>query len=162
VIGVLRTDTIRIFVQSRSMTASAGFVLSGRLLDHRIGFVDSPLQVIEFDPQLRQQDANAPDSLALASSSIPGKAASTWQRALRSVIPRSSSKPRIWLTTAVRRVTIVRVPSAGTSDALGNPCGSRQFRALAESCDRCPPPKSHLSPSLPARIIKASKVLAPV
>jgi hypothetical protein len=48
---------------------------------------------------------NAPDSLASASFSIPGNAASTWHRPLRSVIPRSSSKPRIWLMTAVRRIT---------------------------------------------------------
>ena len=36
---------------------------------------------------------------------IPGNASSTWHRPLRKVIPRSSSKPRIWLITAVRRIT---------------------------------------------------------
>src|SRR6266478_9398434 len=48
---------------------------------------------------------NAPESIALASSRIPGNAASTWPRPWRKVIPRSSSKPRIWLMTAVRRIT---------------------------------------------------------
>src|SRR3982074_3380588 len=35
----------------------------------------------------------------------PGNAASIWPRPWRTVIPRSSSKPRIWLMTAVRRIT---------------------------------------------------------
>jgi hypothetical protein len=39
--------------------SSAGFVLASRLPDHRIGFVDSGLQVIELQPQLRQQHAQS-------------------------------------------------------------------------------------------------------
>src|SRR6266436_3735140 len=47
----------------------------------------------------------APDSFASASSRMSGKAACTWCRPFRRVMPRSSSNPRIWLMTAVRRIT---------------------------------------------------------
>src|SRR6201997_840256 len=46
----------------------------------------------------------APDKDVMASSRILGNAASRWHLPVRTVMPRSSSRPRIWLTTAVRRM----------------------------------------------------------
>src|SRR5258707_426192 len=46
----------------------------------------------------------APDSFASASSRISGKAACTWCRPFRRVMPRSSSNPRIWV---MRRTAVI-------------------------------------------------------
>ena len=78
---------------------------SSDLLDHRIGFVDPYLQVIEFQLQLCQQQAHCARELGAGVFQDPGQGRIDMASPLRKVIPRSSSKPRIWLMTAVRRIT---------------------------------------------------------
>ena len=112
-------------------------VLAEKTLE--VDFFKSALQRVEARRQPRGRSAMGPipgmASRALASSRIPGKAASTWHRPLCSVIPRSSSsKPRIWLVTAVRLLGISK---------RGNAYLRRLFvlgaRAVLQKCHNQPP-----------------------
>jgi len=51
----------------------AGFVVTSSLVDHRIGFVDPHLQVIELQPQLRQQHAQCAGELGAGVFQDPGQ-----------------------------------------------------------------------------------------